>query len=39
MHRLWMLSRVALPALAIASLVGHLKLGMGTGIAGFSSGN
>jgi hypothetical protein len=37
MHKLWMLSRFVLPALAIAAFVGHLKLG--TGIAGFSSGH
>ena len=37
MHRIWVLSRFVLPALAIASLVGRLKFG--TGIAGFSSGN
>ncbi len=39
MHKLWMLGRFVLPALAIASFAGHLKLGLGTGIAGFSSGN
>jgi hypothetical protein len=37
MHRLWMLSRYLLPALAIASFFGRLK--WGTSIAGFSSGN
>jgi hypothetical protein len=37
MHRIWVLSRFVLPALAIASLVGRLRFG--TGIAGFSSGN
>jgi hypothetical protein len=37
MHRIWLLSRFVLPALAIASLVGRLRFG--TGIAGFSSGN
>jgi hypothetical protein len=37
MHRIWVLSRFVLPALAIASLVGRLKFG--TSIAGFSSGN
>ena len=38
MHRLWMLGRFLLPALAIASLVGRLKFGIGTGTSGFSSG-
>jgi hypothetical protein len=37
MHRIWLLSRFVLPALAIASRVGRLRFG--TGIAGFSSGN
>jgi hypothetical protein len=37
MHRIWVLSRFVLPALAIASFVGRLKFG--TSIAGFSSGN
>jgi len=35
MHRLWLLSRYVLPALAIASFVGHLKASP----FGFSSGN
>ena len=35
MHKLWMLSRFILPALAIASFVGHLKASP----LGFSSGN
>ncbi len=37
MHRLWLLTSYVLPALAIASFVGHLK--GGASIAGFSSGN
>jgi hypothetical protein len=37
MHRLWMLSRYVLPALAIASFFGHLKGGASP--LGFSSGN
>jgi hypothetical protein len=37
MHRFLVLSRFVLPALVIASLVGHFRLG--TSIAGFSSGN
>ena len=39
MHKLFLLGRIVLPALAIASLVGNLKLGWGVRIAGFSSGN
>jgi hypothetical protein len=37
MHRIWVLGRFLLPALAIASFVGKLKWGVS--IAGFSSGN
>jgi hypothetical protein len=37
MHRILVLSRFLLPALAIAAFVGKLKFGVG--IAGFSSGN
>jgi hypothetical protein len=36
MHKLWLLSRYVLPALALAAFVSRLK--PGTGIAGFSSG-
>ena len=36
MHRILFLSRVVLPALALAALVGHLKLGFSP--LGFSSG-
>jgi hypothetical protein len=40
MHRFWLLSKYALPALVIASFFGHLKLGGGgVSIAGFSTGN
>ena len=39
MHKTFMFGRFLLPALAIASFVGHFKLGFGTSIAGFSSGN
>jgi hypothetical protein len=38
MHRLWLLSKYVLPALVIASFVGHMK-GGGASIYGFSSGN
>jgi hypothetical protein len=37
MHKLWMLSRFILPALAIASFVGSFKWGVSP--LGFSSGN
>jgi hypothetical protein len=37
MHKLWMISRFVLPALAIASFFGRLKWGMSP--LGFSSGN
>jgi hypothetical protein len=37
MHRLWLLSSCVLPALAIASFLGHFKGGVS--IYGFSSGN
>jgi hypothetical protein len=36
MHRFWRLSPYILPALAIASVLGHFK--GGASIAGFSSG-
>jgi len=36
MHRTMFLSRLVLPALALAALLGHLKLG--TGLGGFSTG-
>jgi hypothetical protein len=38
MHKFWLLSRFIVPALVIASFVGHLK-GGGASIYGFSSGN
>jgi hypothetical protein len=37
MHKLWMLGRFVLPALALASFVGHAKTGATP--FGFSSGN
>jgi hypothetical protein len=36
MHRIMFLSRLVLPALALAALLGHLKFGTGTN--GFSTG-